>query len=160
MQWSAYMYSTFCARNFGLHVMEDLLSSSWTYHECTFLIIQNCILLCCNLWNCIFNNFNIHCTCIYVGVFNLHCFCVGFFSAVGGLWPAAVPQWNLLGFRAVHPWSEGGLWGVWVQVRINLLRMKPPNIYSQEEINLYCIIKLATYMSLFSSQISNTWCFV
>ena len=36
---------------------------------------------------------------------------------------------------------------------------RPQNIYSQEEINLYCIIKLATEMSLFSLQISKTWCF-
>ena len=27
---------------------------------------------------------------------------------------------------------------------VNPFRMKTPNIYSQEEINLYCIIKLAT----------------
>ena len=33
--------------------------------------------------------------------------------------------------------------------------MKTQNIYSQEEINLYCIIKLATEISLFSLQISN-----
>ena len=31
---------------------------------------------------------------------------------------------------------------------------RPKNIYSQEEINLYCIIKLATEISLFSLQIS------
>ena len=37
---------------------------------------------------------------------------------------------------------------------------RPQNIYSQEEINLYCIIKLATEISLFSLQISKTWCFV
>ena len=37
---------------------------------------------------------------------------------------------------------------------------RPPNIYSQEEINLYCIIKLATEISLFSLQISKTSCFV
>ena len=33
------------------------------------------------------------------------------------------------------------------------------NIYSQEEMNLYCVIKLATEISLFSLQISKTWCF-
>ena len=33
--------------------------------------------------------------------------------------------------------------------------MKTQNIYSQEEINLYCIINLATEISLFSLQISN-----
>ena len=33
---------------------------------------------------------------------------------------------------------------------------RPPNIYFQEEINLYCIIKLATEISLFSLQISKT----
>ena len=33
------------------------------------------------------------------------------------------------------------------------------NIYSQEEINLYFIIKLATQNYLFSLQISKTWCF-
>ena len=33
---------------------------------------------------------------------------------------------------------------------------RPQNIYSQEEINLYCIIKLATDISLFSLQISKT----
>ena len=37
---------------------------------------------------------------------------------------------------------------------------RPQHIYSQEEINLYCIIKLATEISLFSLQISKTWCFV
>ena len=31
---------------------------------------------------------------------------------------------------------------------------RPQNIYSQEEINLYCIIKLATEISLFSLQIN------
>ena len=38
---------------------------------------------------------------------------------------------------------------------------RPQNIYSQEEINLYCIIKLAAEISfkLFSLQISKTWCF-
>ena len=35
---------------------------------------------------------------------------------------------------------------------------RPQNIYSQEEINLYCIIKLATEISLFLLQISKTWC--
>ena len=43
---------------------------------------------------------------------------------------------------------------------LNPFRTKTPNIYSQEEINLYCIIKLATEISLFSLQISKTWCFV
>ena len=33
---------------------------------------------------------------------------------------------------------------------INPFRTKTPNIYSQEEINLCCITKLATYISLFS----------
>ena len=33
------------------------------------------------------------------------------------------------------------------------------NIYSQEEMNLYCIIKLATEISLFLLQISQTWRF-
>ena len=33
---------------------------------------------------------------------------------------------------------------------------RPQNIYSQEEMNLYCIIKLATEISLFSLQISKT----
>ena len=33
---------------------------------------------------------------------------------------------------------------------------RPQNICSQEEINLYCIIKLATWISLFSLQISET----
>ena len=33
---------------------------------------------------------------------------------------------------------------------------RPQNIYSQEEMNLYCIIKLATKISLFSLQISKT----
>ena len=37
---------------------------------------------------------------------------------------------------------------------------RPQHIYSQEEINLYCIIKLATEISLFLLQISKTWCFV
>ena len=37
---------------------------------------------------------------------------------------------------------------------------RPQNIYSQEEINLYCIIKLATEISLFSLQMCKTWCFV
>ena len=37
---------------------------------------------------------------------------------------------------------------------------RPQNIYSQEEINLYCIIKLAIEISLFSLQISKPWCFV
>ena len=37
---------------------------------------------------------------------------------------------------------------------------RPQNIYSQEEINLYCIIKSATEISLFSLQISKTWCVV
>ena len=37
--------------------------------------------------------------------------------------------------------------------KLNPLRTKTPNIYSQEEINLYCIIKLATDISL---QISKT----
>ena len=36
---------------------------------------------------------------------------------------------------------------------------RPQNIYSQEEMNLYCIIKLATEISLFSLQISKTWMF-
>ena len=45
-----------------------------------------------------------------------------------------------------------------VQGRFNPFR--PQNIYSQEEINLYCIIKLATEISLFSLQISKSWCFV
>ena len=36
---------------------------------------------------------------------------------------------------------------------------RPQNRYSQEEMNLYCIIKLATDISLFSLQISKTWCF-
>ena len=36
---------------------------------------------------------------------------------------------------------------------------RPQNIYSQEEMNFYCIIKLATEISLFSLQISKTWCF-
>ena len=33
---------------------------------------------------------------------------------------------------------------------------RPQNIYSQEEMNLYCIIKLATYISVCSLQISKT----
>ena len=33
---------------------------------------------------------------------------------------------------------------------------RPKNIYSQEEMNLYCIIKLATEISLFTLQISKT----
>ena len=37
---------------------------------------------------------------------------------------------------------------------------RPQNIYSQEEINLYCIIKLATEISLFLLQISKTWRFM
>ena len=37
---------------------------------------------------------------------------------------------------------------------------RPKNIYFQEEINLYCIIKLATEISVFSLRISETWCFV
>ena len=45
-------------------------------------------------------------------------------------------------------------------LHFNPFRMKTPNIYSQEEINLYCIIKLATSISLFSLQINKTWCFV
>ena len=36
---------------------------------------------------------------------------------------------------------------------------RPQNIYSQEGMNLYCIIKLATEISLFSLQISKTLCF-
>ena len=36
---------------------------------------------------------------------------------------------------------------------------RPKNIYSQEEMKLYCIIKLATEISLFSLQISKTCCF-
>ena len=37
---------------------------------------------------------------------------------------------------------------------------RPQDIYSLEDINLYFIIKLAAQMSLFSLQISKTWCFV
>ena len=37
---------------------------------------------------------------------------------------------------------------------------RPQNIYSLEEKTLYFIIKLATQISFFSLQISNTWCFV
>ena len=36
---------------------------------------------------------------------------------------------------------------------------RPQNIYSQEEINLYCIIKLATEISFISVQSSKTWMF-
>ena len=34
-------------------------------------------------------------------------------------------------------------------VPINPFRTKTPNIYSQQEIHLYCIIKLATYKFLY-----------
>ena len=37
---------------------------------------------------------------------------------------------------------------------------RPHYIYCYEGINLYCIIKLTTYISLFSLQFSETWCFV
>ena len=43
--------------------------------------------------------------------------------------------------------------------RLTHSERRPQNIYSQEEMNLYCIIKLATEISLFSLQISKTWCF-
>ena len=48
----------------------------------------------------------------------------------------------------------------WNYNGLNLSEWRPQNIYSQEEVNLYCIIKLATEISLFSLQISKTWCFV
>ena len=52
----------------------------------------------------------------------------------------------------------------WIQLGIlykfNPFRTKTPNIYYQEEINLYCIIKLATGIVFILIQISKTWCFV
>ena len=47
-------------------------------------------------------------------------------------------------------WSDN-VWGGRV---LTHTERRPQNIYSQEEINLYCIIKLATKISLFSLQIS------
>ena len=53
----------------------------------------------------------------------------------------------------------------WVEIRmvpaspgllLTHLERRPQNIYSQEEMNLYCIIKLAIEISLFSLQISKT----
>ena len=49
---------------------------------------------------------------------------------------------------------------VWGCVLLTHSEWRPPNNYSQEEINLYFIIKLATQISSFSLQISKTWCFV
>ena len=51
-----------------------------------------------------------------------------------------------------HTWNKKGL-------SFLTSERRPQNIYSQEEMNLYCIIKLATEISLFSLQISKTWCF-
>ena len=49
--------------------------------------------------------------------------------------------------RENHLWREG----------LTHSEQRPQNIYSQKEINLCCIIKLATDISL---QIIKTWCFV
>ena len=43
-----------------------------------------------------------------------------------------------------------------LRVLLNPFRTKKM-VYSLKEINLYCIIKLATEISIFSSQISRTW---
>ena len=53
--------------------------------------------------------------------------------------------------------SENNLKPPWNH--FNPFRTKTPKMYSQEEINLYCIIKLATFL-YFHYKISKTWCFV
>ena len=59
-----------------------------------------------------------------------------------------------------EPWFQAST----LRVKSNITSLahserRPQNIYSQEEFNLYCIIKLATEISLFSLQISKPWCF-
>ena len=53
-----------------------------------------------------------------------------------------------------------GIWTGGRKLGLTHSEWRPQNIYSQEDINLDCIIKLATKISLFSLQISKTWCFV
>ena len=43
-----------------------------------------------------------------------------------------------------------------ISVAYPIQNEEPQNIYSQEEMNLYCIIKVATEISLFSLQIIKT----
>ena len=62
-----------------------------------------------------------------------------------------------MGVKRVAHILKSNLNGGWV---LTHSERRPQNIYSQEEMNLYCIIKLATDISLFSLQISKTWCFV
>ena len=59
---------------------------------------------------------------------------------------------KLLSNRPIHI-------AVWGNFPFNPFRTKTPKYFFQRGMNLYCIIKLATEISLFSLQISKTWCF-
>ena len=63
-------------------------------------------------------------------------------------------MWLLQGLCPVIFGDNCLAWLLWVDLIHS--EQRPKNMYSQEEINLYCIIKLATEISLFSLQISKT----